>query len=135
VGLYAPSATALQRRFPGRPLGAAGRAALDAGALRVVVTRGRDGALAADATGAWRVPGLRVEVVSTVGAGDVFHGALLASLLDGLVLADAARRASVAAALSCRALDGRGAIPTPAELDRALAAAPAVEPVALEDVA
>jgi sugar/nucleoside kinase (ribokinase family) len=74
-------------------------------------------------------------VVSTLGAGDVFHGALLASLLDGSPLPDALQRAVVAAALSCRALDGRGAIPDASELDAAVATAPAVEPVVLEDLA
>ena len=50
--------------------------------------------------------------VSTLGAGDVFHGALLAALVRALPLADALAFANRAAALSCRALDGRSAIPT-----------------------
>jgi hypothetical protein len=132
VGLYAPSAGALAARFPGVSVAAAVRAALEAGARRVVVTRGAEGAIAADATGAWRVPGMAVPIVSTLGAGDVFHGALLASLLDGLPLPAAARRANAAAALSCAALDGRRAIPTRAELDAALPGAPDVERLALE---
>lgn len=132
LGLYAPSRSALMDRYPDLPLGAAVRAALDEGALQVAVTLGSDGAVAADGSGAWRVGGVRVDVASTLGAGDVFHGALLASLLDGLDLAEAVRRANVAAALSCRALDGRGAIPAPDELDSALADAPAVESVVLE---
>jgi sulfofructose kinase len=135
LGLYAPSRGNLLGRFAGRSLGQAVRAALDEGAMRVAVTLGGDGAVAADAGGAWRVGGVAIEVVSTLGAGDVFHGALLASLLDGLALADAVRRANVAAALSCRAIDGRGGIPTRDELEAALAAAPPVEPVVLEDLA
>lgn len=132
IGLYAPSATALRARFPGRPLRDGVRAALGAGAVRVVVTLGPDGAVAADGSGAWRVPAASVPVVSTLGAGDVFHGALLASLLDGAALAEAARRANAAAALSCRAVDGRSAIPTAGELDRVLADAPEVVPLVLE---
>ena len=131
LGLYAPSSVALLERYPGRRLLDAVHTALDEGALRVVVTLGADGALAADASGAWRIPGISVEVASTLGAGDVFHGALLASLLDGLALQEAARRANVAAALSCGALDGRGAIPTRSALDAATRDAPAVEPVML----
>jgi sugar/nucleoside kinase (ribokinase family) len=62
-----------------------------------------------------------VTVQSTLGAGDVFHGALLAAFVRGHGLHDALVFASAAAALSCRGLDGRSAIPSPAELERALA--------------
>jgi sulfofructose kinase len=131
LGLYAPSSVALLERYPGRRLLDAVRAALDEGAVRVAVTLGAEGTLAADASGAWRIRGIPVEVASTLGAGDVFHGALLASLLDGLALPEAARRANVAAAMSCGAIDGRGAIPTRSALDAATRDAPAVEPVML----
>ena len=131
LGIYAPSAEALRRRFPGRTIFGAVRAALDTGARAVVVTLGPDGAVAADASGAWRVASVPVEVVSTLGAGDVFHGALLARLLDGHGLAEATRAAAVAASLSCRSLDGRGAIPDRAELETALADAPPPETVDL----
>ena len=135
LGLYAPSRSALLDRYPGRRVGPAVGEALRDGAARVAVTLGADGAIASDADGAWHVRAPDVEVVSTLGAGDVFHGALLASLLDGRSLPDALRRAVVAGALSCRALDGRGAIPDTAELDAAVARAPAVESVVLEDLA
>ena len=135
LGLYAPSRSALLERYPGRRAGAAVGAALREGAARVAVTLGGEGAIAANGYSAWRARPPRVEVVSTLGAGDVFHGALLASLLDGRSLPDALQRAVVAAALSCRALDGRGAIPDASELDAAVATAPAVEPVVLEDLA
>jgi sugar/nucleoside kinase (ribokinase family) len=59
-------------------------------------------------------------VVSTLGAGDVFHGALLASLVRQASLDAALRAANAAAALSCRALDGRSAIPTLDELERSI---------------
>jgi sulfofructose kinase len=135
LGLYAPSRSALLDRYPGHGVGAAMREALREGASRVAVTLGADGAVAANADGAWAVAAPEIEVVSTLGAGDVFHGALLASLLDGRSLPDALRRAVVAAALSCRALDGRGGIPDAVELDTAVGAAPAVESVLLEDLA
>jgi sugar/nucleoside kinase (ribokinase family) len=64
-----------------------------------------------------------VDVASTLGAGDVFHGALLASLADERSLAEALRRANATAALSCRGLDGRSGIPTAPELERFLATA------------
>jgi sulfofructose kinase len=117
VSLYAPTETSLAQVFPGLGLEDAARAALEAGAELVVVTRGRDGAVAVTAEGELIVaPGIEVEPVSTLGAGDVFHGALLAELAREVPLADALATANASAALSCRALDSRSAIPTAAEL-------------------
>src|SRR5688500_7449935 len=132
LGLYAPTAAALGERYPGRSPMEGMRSALDDGAHRVAVTLAGGGAMAADATGAWRVAAHPVAVASTLGAGDVFHGALVASLAGGLALPDALRRANAAAALSCRSIDGRSAIPTAGELEAALAGAPPVEPILLD---
>jgi len=85
-----------------------------------VVTRGARGCVAYTPEGTIEVPGFPVDAVSTLGAGDVFHGALLAALARGLALRDALVRANACAALSCRALDGRSAIPTWDELEAAL---------------
>ena len=86
------------------------------------MTRGADGCTAYADGETIDVAGHPVEVVSTLGAGDVFHGALLACLARGLA-ARATRcvRANACAALSCRALDGRSAIPTWDELERSIA--------------
>ena len=82
-----------------------------------VVTRGADGCTAYTEDGEVTVPGYPVDdMVSTLGAGDVFHGALLAAFVRGLDLLAALEKANTAAALSCRALDGRSAIPTWDEL-------------------
>jgi sulfofructose kinase len=86
-----------------------------------VVTRGAHGCTAHLGDEQIDVPGFRVEpVVSTLGAGDVFHGALLACLVRGLELRDALTHANACAALSCRALDGRSAIPNWDELTLAV---------------
>ena len=135
VGLYAPTAEALRARYPGLSLGACVRAALTDGASRVAVTLGSDGAIGADASGAWHAAPPAVPVRSTLGAGDAFHGALVARLAAGGLFPEAIREATSAAALSCRALDGRGAIPTLDELRRALASAPPVEPIVLGRIA
>jgi sulfofructose kinase len=76
-----------------------------------VVTRGADGCTAYADGERIDVAGRAVDAVSTLGAGDVFHGALVACLDRGLELRDALEKANAAAALSCRALDGRSAIP------------------------
>jgi sulfofructose kinase len=111
VALYAPTEAALRARF-GDP-----RKAIEAGADLVVVTRGAEGSAAYARDGeAVETPGVAVEAVSTLGAGDVFHGALLAQLVRDVPLRDALAFANWCAAQSCRALDGRSAIPTAAEV-------------------
>ena len=107
VALYGPTEAGLERDF-GSP-----EAALEAGAELVVVTRGAQGSTAYTRDGAVDAPAVPVDdPVSTLGAGDVFHGALLAAFMLGRELAAALALANRAAALSCRALDGRSAIPT-----------------------
>ncbi len=64
------------------------------------------------------VPAFRVEVVETLGAGDVWHGAFAAALARGLALDDAATDASAAAALRCTR---RGAWETLADADEVAA--------------
>jgi sulfofructose kinase len=113
VALYGPTE---------RALAGDAQAAIDAGAELVVVTRGSKGSYALSKDGERVVaPAFPVDVVSTLGAGDVFHGALLAQLVRDVPLPDALARANACAALSCRALDGRSAIPTAEELDRVCA--------------
>ena len=114
VALYAPTEERLAADFGDA------QAALDAGAELVVVTRGARGSAAWTRDGAVEAPGVPCEAVSTLGAGDVFHGALLAWLARGEPVAGALRAANTAASLSCRALDGRSAIPTLDELQRSL---------------
>jgi sugar/nucleoside kinase (ribokinase family) len=111
VALYAPTEAALREQY------GYAHEALAAGAELVVVTRGDKGsvAYARDGTVA-EAPSPRVDAVSTLGAGDVFHGALLANLLRNAPLADALALANTCAALSCRSLDARSAIPTLEEL-------------------
>ena len=115
VALYAPTEAELRAAF-----GDADNA-LAAGAELVVVTRGERGSIAFTREGeVLEAAGFHIDAVSTLGAGDVFHGALLASLVHRAPLADALRAANLAAALSCRALDGRSAIPTASELERSV---------------
>lgn len=115
VTLYAPTEERLRADFGDAA------AALEAGAELVVVTRGSGGSVATTRDAFVEVKGIPCDdLVSTLGAGDVFHGALLAFLVRGAALPDALRAANAAASLSCRALDGRSAIPTFDELQRRL---------------
>lgn len=127
VSLYAPTERKLREMYPDGDLGDAMSDAIQAGPDVVAVTRGSRGAAALsradeDRGGALiEAPSLSVSIRSTLGAGDVFHGALLASLVRGENLAMALREANACAALSCRELDGRSGIPDLAELEMFLA--------------
>jgi sulfofructose kinase len=68
------------------------------------------------------VPAPAVDVVDTLAAGDVFHGAFALAILEGLPIAAAARFACTAAALKCTRFGGRLGCPTRAEVDAAVAA-------------
>jgi sulfofructose kinase len=136
VELYAPTATAVLARTGARTVEDALAACLDEGARIVVATEGARGAVAAwhEPGGTMRLvraPGIPVDdLVSTLGAGDVFHGALLAALVEGRDIEGALLLANTVAAASTRALDGRSRIPDRPELEALLAARPAPpEPV------
>jgi sugar/nucleoside kinase (ribokinase family) len=128
IALYSPTETALKATFDTEDSQEALHRALEAGARTVVVTRGAEGSLAAQAepgaAGGVRVHSAPVPDVgtirSTLGAGDVFHGALLAALCQERPLSEALRYANATAALSCRALDGRSGIPAAAEVEELL---------------
>jgi len=134
VDLYVPALASLAATYPdvtvvkpstdgGQPTGtdALLAAVLADGARCVVATRGADGCVAATAAGdRYTTAGYTVDALSTLGAGDVFHGALLAAVDRGDPLIDAMTYANVVAALSCRGLDGRSAIPSHAETMTAL---------------
>jgi sulfofructose kinase len=129
VSLYGPTGTVLAARFPGATLEESAEACIAAGPSLVVATLGSGGSMAvrraADGEAVHqRAPGFVTEVASTLGAGDVFHGAFLAALIEERPLDEALRFANAVAALSCRALDGRSAIPSRAEADAWLATQP-----------
>lgn len=129
VDVYVPTLTTLRTLYAPAPgagsdeLGGLLDAAHEDGARVVVATDGARGAVASGPEGVFVVPGHSgVEVRSTLGAGDVFHGALVAALVREMALPEALGYANAAAALSCRGLDGRTGIPDDDEV-RALAAA------------
>lgn len=116
VTLFAPTGDSLRSRYQGLGIESAMRAALAEGAGMVAVTLGAEGSIAATVHEMVSAPPFQAEIYSTLGAGDVFHGALLAQLVENRPLEEALTRANKVAALSCRALDGRSAIPTSREL-------------------
>ena len=95
------------------------------GVLHAGVTLGADGYLWRERGGGGRIASPHVDVVDTTGAGDAFHGAFALGLAQGRPIAECARRAAAVAALKCRRLGGRAALPNEAELEAFLAAQPA----------
>jgi ribokinase len=91
------------------------------GPRRVIVTLGARGCVAAADGQRRTVPGLRVDVVDTTGAGDTFCGAYAASIAAGAPMDEALTRANAAAALSCTRAGARGGMPSAAELAQAMA--------------
>ena len=113
VALYVPTVERLQAEYGGNlPVEALLQKAIDDGATAVVATAGANGAWVKSGNSeAVHVPATPADIVSTLGAGDVYHGALLAAVAAGQPLVDAAAFAGRIASASCAGLDGRSAIP------------------------
>lgn len=89
---------------------------------RVIVTLGSEGSALFDGgVEAGRVSAPRVTAVDTTGAGDTFCGALAAAISEGAALAEAARFATTAAALSVQGLGAVPSIPSRPAIDALLA--------------
>lgn len=97
------------------------RALLDAGPQAVVLKRGAAGALVATRDEVRHVPGFRVPVVDTTGAGDAFSAALLVAMAEGRDLMAAVRFASAAGALAVTRPGTLPAMPTRTEVEAFLA--------------
>jgi sulfofructose kinase len=81
------------------------------------VTVGADGVYVASRGEIAHRPSFRVDVMDTLGAGDVWHGAFALALAEGRDELAAVRFAQAAAALKVQRRGGRAGAPTRAELD------------------
>jgi tagatose 6-phosphate kinase len=70
----------------------------DRGALRVIVTSGKDPALAFDGKRFWRIYAPKITAVNPIGSGDAFTAGLVWRLLRGADLGESCRWASAAGA-------------------------------------
>ncbi|MCF8553193.1 MAG: carbohydrate kinase family protein [Candidatus Planktophila sp.] len=123
VDLFVPTDRQMALRYPGIDLAVALENDSMKAGNTVVATQGSAGSAGfSPETGLVSAAGFKVNVTSTLGAGDVFHGTLVAQMIQGHSLQEAMRRANAVAALSCRGLDGQSMIPTTTELDAYLEA-------------
>ena len=86
----------------------------------LVLKRGERGVTVFDRGEESDVPGFPVEVVNGLGAGDAFAAALGHGLLQGLPLAEAARRGNIAGAIVASRLACSEAMPRLVEIEAAL---------------
>lgn len=77
----------------------------------VVISHGDRGSAFSDGKTKGRAPAFEIDALSTLGAGDVFHGALVATRIWELPIKEAVTFANAVAALSCRGLDGYSKVP------------------------
>jgi len=112
--------------FAGDDADAGLREAIARGASVAAVTLGERGVrwIEARAPAEVRVmPAFAVEVVDTLAAGDIFHGAYAVAIAEGCGIAEAMRFASAAAALKCTVSGGRKGAPVRAAVEQFLARA------------
>ena len=94
--------------YPGEDPIEIAKICLEKGVQLVVITRGADGLVGVTASGAVEVPGVKVAVVDTVGAGDTVGAIIVEAVkeigimnLTGSKLGEVLHRAAVAAAITC----------------------------------
>ncbi len=90
---------------------------LDTGANWLAVTAGARGVVTCRHGRVGHVPAFAVDVVDTLGAGDVWHGAFALALAEGQGEDEAIRFASAAAAIKCTRFGGRKGAPSRAETE------------------
>ena len=117
IDIFIGSEFVFDRLFPGQKeqgdttLEAACRKLFSQGPQIVVFTFGEKGCIGYSKEGFFSLPAFSVQAEDTVGAGDVFHGAFLAALLQGRDVPGCATYASAASAIKCTRIGGRAGIP------------------------
>jgi sulfofructose kinase len=87
---------------------------------RLIVTLGNGGSAMLDGDRYLHVPGIAVDVIDSTGAGDVFRGAFIWSLLQGDTSERMLQFANGAAALACTRQGAMDSVPTLEEVRRLL---------------
>lgn len=98
----------------------AGKSIANVAQTRVIVTLGKDGAVAFAGDDAWSVAALPITPVDTTAAGDAFVGAFVAAMERKLSMPSALRRASIAGGLACTIMGAQPSLPTGAAIEAQL---------------
>lgn len=98
--------------------------------LTTIVTLGPEGAYASSQQGCYNVSAMKVRAIDTTAAGDAFVGVFAVAVDQGLSLAQALHRASVASGITCIREGAQPSLPTAKEIENALQAVPAPKLVA-----
>ena len=89
------------------------RLVAESGPETVIFTLGPKGCVGYSKTeGFFKEEGLKVNVIDTVGAGDVYHGAFLAGLVRGMSVRETAKFATAVSAIKIGYIGGRAGIPS-----------------------
>ena len=94
---------------------------LSQGVQNVIITLGSSGSVICNASLREQVPARKVVAVDTVGAGDVYNGALVTALSEGKSLIDAARFATIASSIAVTRPGAQTGVPHRSEVDALLA--------------
>jgi len=98
----------------------ASEALLAQGVQNVIVTLGSTGSVICNASSREFVPARKVEAVDTVGAGDVYNGALVTALSEGKSLPEAALFATLASSIAVTRPGAQTGVPHRPEVDALL---------------
>ncbi len=90
----------------------------------ICVTDGDNGVFFFDGDAIEQIPAFAVDVVDTLAAGDVWHGAFALGIAENLAETDAIRLANAAAALKCSRRGGRDIYPDRIAVEALLATSP-----------
>ncbi len=90
------------------------------GVKTVIVTMGQRGSICVSPGSYFHQPAFKIKAIDTTGCGDVYHGAFIFGLLQDWNLKKIVRFASATAALKCREVGGRNAIPDLEEVEKYL---------------
>jgi sulfofructose kinase len=90
------------------------------GCCWLAVTTGAGGVWVLDQGGITHMPAFEVDVIDTLGAGDVWHGAFALALAEHQGELQAVRFANAAAAIKCTRFGGRKGAPNRAEVEQFL---------------
>jgi len=90
---------------------------IDKGVDTVIFTLGQEGALIVTSNKIQHIPGKRIKVIDTTGAGDAFNGGLAFGVAEGRDIVKAVRFANCVAALSVTKIGTAPAMPTREEVE------------------